>query len=140
MTERILLSTPQATAQAAADLAKRVQTPAYIALEGELGAGKTTFVKGFLQGLGYLGAIKSPTFTLIETYQLDTLCVVHADLYRIDSISALETLGFRDYFNNQSVVLVEWASRAADWLPKPTFLCILRIPSNGRGRWLEVTS
>ncbi|MGH8580282.1 MAG: tRNA (adenosine(37)-N6)-threonylcarbamoyltransferase complex ATPase subunit type 1 TsaE [Gammaproteobacteria bacterium] len=85
-------------------------------LIGELGAGKTTLVRGFLRAKGYQGPVKSPTYTLIEPYCLAGVDIYHLDLYRIDSPDALEALGARDYFGPATVCLVEWADRAPAYL------------------------
>lgn len=134
----ILLNTPKDTENAAAEIAATIKTPTVIFLEGQLGAGKTTFVRGFLRGRGYTGLVKSPTFTLIETYDVDSTMILHADLYRIKSEDELEAMGFRDYFNPNTIALIEWASMAPNWLPKPNLICSLTIPNDGQGRILEI--
>lgn len=134
----ILLNTAEDTENAAAEIAVTIKPPAIIFLEGQLGAGKTTFVRGFLRGCGYAGLVKSPTFTLIETYDMQSTMVLHADLYRIKSEDELEAMGFRDYFNPNTIALIEWASMAPNWLPKPSLICSLTIPDNGQGRMLEI--
>jgi len=134
----IFLKTAEDTENIAAELATQLQAPASIYLEGQLGAGKTTFVKGFLKGCGFEGLVKSPTFTLVETYPINEIVVLHADLYRIKDSQELEAMGFRDYFNPNTIALIEWASHATGWLPKPTVLCVLKIPAEGDGRILEI--
>jgi tRNA threonylcarbamoyladenosine biosynthesis protein TsaE len=133
-----LLTTSDETEQAGAELAKKMHAPTIIFLEGQLGAGKTTFVRGLLRGLGYRGAVKSLTFTLIETYHIGDHQIMHADLYRLKDPSELNAMGFRDYFTDNSIVLIEWASHAEKILPKPTLRCTLSIPENGVGRLLEM--
>lgn len=134
----IFLPTSEDTESIAAELASCIEAPANIYLEGQLGAGKTTFVKGFVRGLGYEGLIKSPTYTLVETYDVNAGMILHADLYRVQDPHELDEMGFRDYFNPQTISLIEWASHAQEWLPKPMLLCKLKIAENSKGRILEI--
>lgn len=87
-----------------------------IALEGELGSGKTTLVRGALQAEGVAGGIRSPTYTLVEYYPLARFAVAHFDLYRLADAEELEYLGFRDYVNRETLCLIEWPRRAAGYL------------------------
>jgi tRNA threonylcarbamoyladenosine biosynthesis protein TsaE len=87
--------------------------PLIVALGGDLGVGKTTWVRGMLRGLGHTGRVPSPTYTLLEHYELPNLSVVHLDLYRLGSDEELEQLGLRDWLESPSTwLLVEWPDRA----------------------------
>lgn len=88
-----------------------------IGFEGELGAGKTTLVQGVLRALGARGPIRSPTYTLIEPYELGERRLYHLDLYRLAEPGEAEALGLRDLLEPSSVLLIEWPSRGAGWLP-----------------------
>jgi tRNA threonylcarbamoyladenosine biosynthesis protein TsaE len=88
-----------------------------VELAGELGAGKSTFARGALRALGASGAIKSPSYTLLETYRLPSLEVVHLDLYRLNDPNELDNLGLADYYEPGCLWLVEWPERAAGRLP-----------------------
>jgi tRNA threonylcarbamoyladenosine biosynthesis protein TsaE len=108
-----------------------------IYLHGDLGAGKTTLVRGLLRGLGYVGKVKSPTYTLVEPYEMlashaQPLNVYHFDLYRFNDEEEWEAAGFRDFFNAESVCLIEWPEKAAQLLPLADIEIYLTIKQNGR--------
>jgi tRNA threonylcarbamoyladenosine biosynthesis protein TsaE len=103
-----------------------------IFLEGELGAGKTTLARGLLRGLGYEGRVKSPTYALVEVYEVSRLLLHHFDFYRFSDPREWIDAGFRESFDGRSVSLVEWPQKAAGLLP-PADLTI-RLASSGSGR------
>lgn len=117
------------TSAVAAQFAQCIKAPCVITLNGVIGAGKTTFVRGFLRAIGIAGAIKSPTFSLVESYEKDELTYHHFDLYRILEEAELEYIGFRDYFSDASVIFIEWPERMPLLLDK-TDLDVCFTPSN----------
>lgn len=112
-----------------AAIAQASEDTAIIFLHGNLGAGKTTFVRGFLRGLGFHGVVKSPTYTLVESYEIDNKTVYHFDFYRLQDPQELEFLGIRDYFQPQTICLVEWPLMG---LSKPDVECYFEFAENAR--------
>ncbi len=111
---------------------------AVVYLQGDLGTGKTTLVRGLLRGLGHAGPVRSPTFTLLEPYQCGGRSICHMDLYRLADPEELEYLGARDYFDERSLCLVEWPERGAGFLPPPDLR--VHISYADRGRRVELTA
>jgi tRNA threonylcarbamoyladenosine biosynthesis protein TsaE len=96
-----------------------LDTALLITLSGELGAGKTTLVGGFMAALGVVGPVRSPTYALLEPYEFGELSVYHLDLYRLTDPAQLEELGLRDLLRSRSILLVEWPSRGGDFFATP---------------------
>lgn len=115
-----------------------IPRPLVIWLEGDLGAGKTAFARALIHALGHKGRVKSPTYGLLEHYPLDSLQVLHMDLYRISDPGELEFLGVEDLLDDQTILLVEWPDRGGLWLPKPDF--IFRFAYANQGRDLHWTA
>jgi tRNA threonylcarbamoyladenosine biosynthesis protein TsaE len=108
-----------------------VNGPAVIYLSGELGAGKTTLARGFLRQRGVAGPVRSPTFTLLELYELSGLVVVHLDLYRLKQPSELESLGARDLALPGHLWLIEWPERGTGYLPAADLQIDLHVAADG---------
>jgi tRNA threonylcarbamoyladenosine biosynthesis protein TsaE len=131
------LADEAATLSFGAVLAMAIQPNLTIYLHGDLGAGKTTLVRGLLHALGYMGKVKSPTYTLVECYEIaaksaQPLNIYHFDLYRFHDDEEWEAAGFRDYFNANSVCLIEWPEKAQQCLPLPDLDVIFSIQEPGR--------
>ena len=117
-------------------LQSRLSTEAAVmSLQGELGAGKSTLVRALLRALGYQGAVPSPTYTLIESYVLDSIRVAHADFYRLADPGELDFLGFDEVLAEHDLVCIEWPERASDRLPAPELSVRLEYDDKG-GRQL----
>ncbi|XZG69899.1 tRNA (adenosine(37)-N6)-threonylcarbamoyltransferase complex ATPase subunit type 1 TsaE [Chitinibacteraceae bacterium HSL-7] len=131
-TRKRVLPDEAATLALGADLARLLCGGMVVFLNGNLGAGKTTLTRGLLRELGHTGRVKSPTYTLVEPYTVSNLYLYHFDLYRFSDPSEWEDAGFRDYFNPESVCLIEWAEQAGDLLPQPDVLIELVPLGDGR--------
>ncbi|WP_018949752.1 tRNA (adenosine(37)-N6)-threonylcarbamoyltransferase complex ATPase subunit type 1 TsaE [Thioalkalivibrio sp. ALMg11] len=128
----------EATEAAGAALAA-LDAPHIVFLEGDLGVGKTTWVRGLLRRLGYEGAVRSPTYTLVEPYALAGREVLHFDLYRLGDPEELEYLGVREAFGGDALWLVEWPERGAGWLPAPDLVVRLaHLEDAAEGRELRL--
>lgn len=129
------LPDPAATEALGASLAGA--GPLLVALSGPLGAGKTTLVRGLLRALGHEGAVRSPTYTMVERYPLAGATVQHFDLYRLADPAELEEMGIRDYFAEPALRLVEWPERAGDVLGTPDLHVVLELWGDARRARLE---
>jgi tRNA threonylcarbamoyladenosine biosynthesis protein TsaE len=138
----LTLTLPDEAAQEAfgARLASCLQPGLLLFLRGELGAGKTTLTRGIARGLGHRGAVKSPTYTLVEPYRELRIPLYHFDLYRLGDAEELEYLGIRDYFSGQAVVVVEWPDRGRGVLPEPDLSIQLDVLPAGRRLHLHAHS
>lgn len=126
------------TAQAAAELAQKLQPGDVVALYGELGAGKTTFVQALGKALGIKGPITSPTFALVCEYYDGQLPLYHFDLYRINEEESLCEIGFFDYLSGDGVCAVEWSENVEAFLPIPRYEVRLAYAPDGQGRVITV--
>jgi tRNA threonylcarbamoyladenosine biosynthesis protein TsaE len=137
------LADEAATLEAGRVFAKQLSAGMVVYLHGDLGAGKTTFVRGVLQGMGYAGKVKSPTYTLVESYVISRYNLYHFDLYRFMDENEWDTAGFSEYFNEDSICMVEWPEKAEHILPKPDVdvkLSLFDHSMHGEGRKLDVLS
>ncbi|MAM70416.1 MAG: tRNA (adenosine(37)-N6)-threonylcarbamoyltransferase complex ATPase subunit type 1 TsaE [Gammaproteobacteria bacterium] len=126
------LSDEAATEAFGATLAQLLGNGGIVTLSGQLGAGKTTLIRGFLHALGHQGAVKSPTYTLVEPYELDGRPIMHFDLYRLGDPEELEYLGFRDYLDGSTLCLIEWPEKGKGYLPQADLALRLEVSAPGR--------
>ncbi len=116
----------------AGKLAQHAPKNATLYLEGELGAGKTTFARGFLKGINYQGFVKSPTYTIVEFYQLDQHKIYHFDLYRIADPEELSFMGIEEYFMQDAIRLIEWSNHGKGFLLSPDLTIEILFEPAGR--------
>ena len=140
--EHVQLIDEAATQEYAVKLASFINFEQHNAFyfEGEIGAGKTTLIRALFRHLGVQGAIKSPTFSILETYhvnELNPFPIHHFDLYRLAEPQELEFLGWRECFAGPSLCCIEWPERAKNYLPEPSVLITLTV--SGSGRVLSLT-
>ena len=138
MSEERYLADAAATRAAAAEMAGRLKPTGVVALVGPLGAGKTTYVKGFAEALGISGEVTSPTFVRLNIYQGDPT-LYHLDLYRVENAREFVALGFYEWLDTDGIALVEWADRAAGQFPPSTITVTLDYAADRDGRVMTIT-
>jgi tRNA threonylcarbamoyladenosine biosynthesis protein TsaE len=116
-------------------LAMNCTPPCIVYLVGDLGAGKTTLARGFLRGVGYQGRVKSPTYTLLEPYEIGAVSCYHFDLYRLSDAEELEYLGIEDLLTSNAYMLIEWPENGEGGLPSPDL--VVKIHHVGVGRHIQ---
>ena len=136
----IQLQDEQATVALGAALASLLPVNGVVFLNGPLGAGKTTLVRGLLRALGHTGSTKSPTYTIVEPYQVANRKIYHFDLYRIADPEELEYLGFRDYVAEESLCLIEWPEKGEHFLPQADLEISLLYQGEARSIQLELNN
>ena len=129
---QIYLDSMEQTEKFGADLFNKLSGKVLIFLEGDLGVGKTTLVRGFLRAAGYRGIVKSPTYNLVEEYCVDQLKIFHFDLYRLTDPEELEWIGIRDYFDQDAICFIEWPDKGKGFLPAPDKVIRLAVKNSGR--------
>lgn len=129
-----------ATQALGAALAHTAPAAGWMALHGDLGAGKTTLVRAFLRALGYAGRVVSPTYTLVERYEIGARRIAHYDLYRLNDPEELEWMGAREDFGGDTLCLVEWPERGAGMLPPPDLAIHLLHEGDSRRAELQAQS
>lgn len=134
----LYLADEEAMTAFGARIAETTKGHGLIFLEGNLGMGKTTLSRGIIRGLGHVGAVKSPTFTLVEPYEIGDIRAFHFDLYRLVDPEELEFLGIRDYFEDDALCLIEWPDKGAGFLPKADLT--ITISPQDSGRSLKILS
>ena len=126
------------TADLGAALAELLDGHGTVFLDGELGAGKTTLSRGMLRAMGHTGAVKSPTFTLVEPYVIGIHKIYHFDLYRLEDPEELEYIGFDDFFEGEPLCLIEWPEKGRGYLPECDL--IVELTRMGLGRLARIES
>jgi tRNA threonylcarbamoyladenosine biosynthesis protein TsaE len=128
----LLLENEEATVKLGGKLAAFMRPGLVVYLRGNLGSGKTTLVRGLLRGLGFTGKVKSPTFTIVESYAISRLDLYHIDFYRFTNPMEWRDSGFREYFDGTSICIVEWPEHAGELLPPADIEIVFAILEQGR--------
>ena len=133
----MLLNSEHETIILAKSLAKIIPQNIIVYLQGELGAGKTTLVRGFLQGVGFNKAVRSPTYTLVEPYDELEIPIYHFDLYRLQNPEELEYIGIRDFIAKQGICFFEWPEKGVGILPPADLSIKLLVQNDKREVYIE---
>ncbi|HEX4976109.1 MAG TPA: tRNA (adenosine(37)-N6)-threonylcarbamoyltransferase complex ATPase subunit type 1 TsaE [Pseudomonadales bacterium] len=136
----MLLATDADTIAWGEKLGRALAGHGVVYLYGELGAGKTTLCRGILRSYGYAGAVKSPTYTIMEPYELNAGRIFHFDLYRLNAPEEWNYLGFEDFFSEQAICLLEWPQRGGENLPAADLAITLAYREQGRTMKIEALS
>lgn len=139
VSERILVSDADML-RFGASLSAKLHAGLVIYLEGQLGSGKTTLVRGILRGLGYTEKVKSPTYTIVEPYEFQGRAVYHFDLYRLNQPIELQQLGISDYVTDTTICLIEWPEKGEGYLPLPDIICRIEGLKEGRKLFFKAAS
>lgn len=139
-TAQITLVDEENTITLATYLAKFLTAPLVLTFTGEIGVGKTSFIRALLRALGVSALIKSPTFSLIESYNCEKFQINHFDLYRLALPEELEYIGFREYFTNNTICCIEWPEKARDFFGKIDLKFSLSFLTIGRSLQIEANS
>jgi tRNA threonylcarbamoyladenosine biosynthesis protein TsaE len=129
-----------ATLRAGAALSRALRGGMVVTIEGDLGAGKTTLVRGMLRGMGFEGAVKSPTYTLVEHYPFSSIYFYHFDFYRLANADEWEGAGLAECFRDDSVCVIEWPERVRDRIPAADLALALAHAAHGRTLTVRPTS
>lgn len=132
LTESKIIASEEEMQQLGGVFAQLLEPKDVIYFQGELGAGKTTFIRGLLKALGHTGFVKSPTYSLIELYSLAPFQVVHLDLYRLTTPEEIQNIGLNDYLNDNAILLIEWPEKGKDFLPAATLICKIELENEKR--------
>lgn len=130
------LPSREATEQFGGSLLQTLPAKCLVFLHGDLGAGKTTLVRGFLRAAGHTGTVKSPTYNLVEEYHLAGKTIYHFDLYRLKDPEELEWIGINEYLSQEAICFIEWPEQGQNYLPKPDVS--ITLTTQREGRWLEI--
>jgi tRNA threonylcarbamoyladenosine biosynthesis protein TsaE len=135
----IITRTEQETLSAGKEFAKKLQPGDVVACYGELGSGKTRFIKGICQHFGVSEHVTSPTFTIINEYHAKKMMLYHFDFYRIRSLAEIEELGFEEYLYDEGICLIEWAEKATDVLPAKRYDVHFQFGHDENTREIRIT-